>query len=65
MMAELNGTEVGWRTVADELASALRAAILRNPTVTARDWELAQAALLRYERAGSETAAGLSEPPGH
>jgi hypothetical protein len=69
MIREFNGTEAGWRTVADELASALRATILRNPTVTARDWDQAQAALGRYERAGSEhagsePAAGLSEPAG-
>jgi hypothetical protein len=65
MMAELNGTEAGWRSVADALATALRATILRNPTVTARDWDQAQAALLRYERAGGEATAGLPESPGH
>ena len=48
------GAEAGWQNVADELASALRATILRNPTVTARDWNQAQAALGRYERAGGE-----------
>jgi hypothetical protein len=48
------GAEAGWQNVADELASALRATILRNPTVTARDWDRAQAALRRYERAGGE-----------
>jgi len=59
----LNATETGWRSVADELASALRATILRNPTVTARDWDQAQAALGRYERAGGDRAAELPDPP--
>jgi hypothetical protein len=65
MISEFNRTEAGWRSVADELASALRATILRNPTVTVRDWDQAQAALARYERAGGERAAGLPEPPEH
>jgi len=59
----VNGSDAGWRSVADELASALRATILRNPTVSARDWAQAQAALGRYERAGAEGAAGSPEPP--
>jgi hypothetical protein len=63
MNSKFNGSEAGWRSVADELASALRATILRNPGVTARDWDQAQTALGRYERAGGEMAAGLSEPP--
>jgi hypothetical protein len=65
MNPDFNGSEAGWRSVADELASALRATILRNPTVTARDWEQAQAALGRYERAGGGRAAGLPEAPEH
>lgn len=65
MMREFDGTEVGWRSVADELAFALRATILRNPTVTARDWDQAQAALGRYERAGGAAAAELPEPSQH
>jgi hypothetical protein len=63
MISEFNGTEAGWRSVADELASALRATILRNPTVTARDWDQAQAALGRYERAGGKVPAELPGPP--
>ena len=55
------GTDGGWQSVADELASALRATILRNPTVTARDWDRAEAALGRYERAGGEREVEL--PP--
>jgi hypothetical protein len=54
MTSDLNGSATAWQGVADQLASALRATILRNPTVTARDWEQAQAALGRYERAGGE-----------
>ena len=65
MRPDTNGAEAGWRSVADELASALRATILRNPTVTARDWDQAQAALGRYERAGGETQVELMpELPG-
>ena len=52
-------------SVADELATALRTTILRNPTVTARDWDQAQTALGRYERAGGERPAALPEPPEH
>lgn len=55
--------EARWRGVADELATALRATILRNPTVSARDWERAQAALGRYEHADDERPAALSPPP--
>jgi hypothetical protein len=63
MIPDFNGSEARWRSVADELAVALRATILRNPTVTARDWEQAQAALGRYERAGGEAPAELPGPP--
>ena len=64
MNPDSNGSEAGWQSVADELASALRATILRNPTVTARDWEQAQAALGRYERAGGEEPAELPDHNG-
>lgn len=64
MISDLNDTETSWQKVADELASALRATILRNPNVTARDWDQAQAALGRYERAGGERPADLPAPPG-
>ena len=53
-------TGADWRAVADELAGALRATILRNPTVTARDWNQARAALERYEHAGVGTGAGAA-----
>lgn len=62
--ATITGAE--WRAVADELAGALRATILRNPTVTARDWNQARAALERYEHAGTGAvpAAGAQPPEG-
>jgi hypothetical protein len=41
--------------VADELARALQATVLRNPNLIAKDWARARAALDRYERAGSAT----------
>jgi hypothetical protein len=56
-------TEVEWRSVADELASALRATILRNPSVAAKDWDRAEAALGRYEEAGGERPVALPEHP--
>gem|GEM_PF-4087815 len=63
MRTQTTGSDAGWRSVADELASALRATILRNPAVTARDWDQAQAALGRYELAGGERPAALPERP--
>lgn len=42
---------IDWQAVADELAGALRTTMLRNPTLTARDWARASAALERYEGA--------------
>lgn len=54
MRPDVDGTETSWRGVADELASALRAMMLRNPAVTTRDWNQAQAALGRYELAGDD-----------
>lgn len=63
MIPDLDGSEARWRSVADQLAVALRATILRNPTVTARDWEQAHAALGRYERAGGERPTELAGPP--
>ena len=60
-------TSADWQAVADELAGALRTTILRNPSVTARDWDLARAALERYESAAGGGAgvvtADLPEAP--
>ena len=42
---------IDWQAVADELAGALRTAMLRNPTLAACDWDRASAALERYDGA--------------
>jgi hypothetical protein len=52
-----------WQVVADELASALRTTMLRNPNLAARDWDLASAALERYDGAVRGVAAELRESP--
>lgn len=56
MQSETVGTmsdeTVDWQAVADELAGALRTTMLRNPTLAARDWDRASAALERYDGAG-------------
>lgn len=62
-------TGADWQAVADELAGALRATIVRNPAVNSRDWDRARVALERYEHAGGAAgavpAADLpEEPPG-
>lgn len=44
-------TGADWRTVADELATALRQALLRNPSLPAWAWDQGQAALKRYDDA--------------
>lgn len=49
--AQMNGNAVDWQAVADELAGALRTTMLRNPTLMARDWDRASAALERYDGA--------------
>jgi hypothetical protein len=56
-------TETGWQAVADELADALQEAMLRNPSLTARAWDRAHAALGRYEGAGRGNFGDLAEPP--
>jgi hypothetical protein len=50
-------TGTDWRAVADELATALREALLRNPTLPARAWDQGQAALGRYDTATSTVLA--------
>jgi hypothetical protein len=52
-----------WRAVADELASALQETMLRNPSLTARDWSRAHAALQRYERSAGVKVSVPAEPP--
>jgi hypothetical protein len=62
-MSALRNDETGWQAIADELAAALRTTMLRNPTVSALDWNRAQAALGRYENAGGVEPAELPEQP--
>ena len=46
----MHSTAADWRAVPHELAAALQTTILRNPNLTARDWDRAHAALGQYER---------------
>jgi hypothetical protein len=62
MSATVDITEASWKGVADELASALRATILRNPNVSRPDWERAQIALGHYEVAAGEPPAPVPPP---
>ncbi|MCA1843056.1 MAG: hypothetical protein LC792_07660 [Actinobacteria bacterium] len=62
-MSALKINEPAWQAIADELAAALRTTMLRNPTVSALDWDRAQAALGRYEMAGGAVPAALPEQP--
>ena len=62
-MSAMEITEPGWQAIADELAAALRTTMLRNPTVSALEWNRAQAALGRYESAGGAVPAALPEQP--
>ncbi len=53
---------IDWQPVADELAGALRATMLRNPNLTARDWDRGSAALERYDGAASGVAVEFRKP---
>ena len=53
---------VDWQAVADELAGSLRTTMLRNPTLAARDWDRASAALERYEGAVCGLAVEFRNP---
>jgi len=53
---------IDWQAVADELAGALRTAVLRNPTLAARDWDRASAALERYDGATCGLAVEFRKP---
>lgn len=52
--AAATATETDWQSIADDLASALRQALLRNPNLPAASWERAQVALVRYAGAGGD-----------
>jgi hypothetical protein len=51
MATVMSGNMIDWQAVADELAGSLRTTMLRNPSLAARDWDRASAALERYEGA--------------
>ena len=53
---------IDWQAVADELAGALRTAMLRNPSLAARDWDRASAALDRYDGATCGLAVEFRKP---
>jgi hypothetical protein len=53
---------IDWQAVADDLAGALRTAVLRNPTLAARDWARASAALERYDGASCGLAVEFRKP---
>jgi len=53
---------IDWQAVADELAGALRTTMLRNPTLAARDWDRASAALERYDGATCGLAVEFRNP---
>jgi len=54
---------IDWQAVADELAGALRTTMLRNPSLAARDWDRASAALERYDGATCGLAVEFRKPP--
>ncbi len=58
----MSGSTIDWQAVADELAGALRTTMLRNPSLAARDWGRASAALDRYEGATCGVSVELREP---
>src|SRR5688572_2838294 len=55
-------TAPDWQAVADQLAGALREAMLRNPALNAGGWARAHAALGRYEDAAGTDSAELNTP---
>ena len=59
----MSADQVDWQAVADELAGALRTAMLCNPSLAARDWDRASAALERYEGATCGVEVEFRKPP--
>ena len=53
---------IDWQAVADELAGSLRTTMLRNPSLAARDWDRASAALERYDGATCGLAVEFRKP---
>lgn len=62
MVIVMADSTIDWQAVADELAGALRTAMLRNPTLAARDWDRASAALERYDGATCGLAVEFRNP---
>ncbi len=62
MASVMTDNNVDWQAVADELAGALRTAMLRNPRLAARDWDRASAALERYDGATCGLAVEFRKP---
>ena len=62
MAAAITDNPIDWEAVADELAGALRTTMLRNPTLNARDWDRASAALERYQGATCGVAVEFRNP---
>ncbi|HEV3363256.1 MAG TPA: hypothetical protein VG795_03810 [Acidimicrobiia bacterium] len=62
MAVAMTDNLIDWQAVADELAGALRTTMLRNPTLNARDWDRASAALERYEGATCGVAVEFRNP---
>ena len=56
----MTDTPIDWHAVADELAGALSTTMLRSPSLAARDWDRASAALQRYDGATSGLAVEVS-----
>jgi hypothetical protein len=53
---------IDWQAVADELAGSLRTTMIRNPSLAARDWDRASAALERYDGATCGLAVEFRKP---
>lgn len=53
---------IDWQAVADELAGSLRTTMVRNPSLAARDWDRASAALERYDGATCGLAVEFRKP---
>jgi hypothetical protein len=58
----MTDSTIDWQAVADELAGALRTTMLRNPSLAARDWDRASAALERYTGATCGLAVAFRKP---
>ncbi len=62
MAIAMTDPAIDLQAVADELAGALRTTMLRNPSLAARDWDRASAALERYDGATCGLAVEFRNP---